>query len=77
NPFKSRTTFKYELVELSEVTFRFYDVNNKIIFEKNEGLKPKGIHTFTFLEENLKSGIYFCEMISGKWRSTKTMVKIE
>jgi hypothetical protein len=77
NPFKNSTTFKYELVESSEVTFRFYNANNKIIFEKNEGLKSKGIHTFNFQEENIKSGIYFCEIISGNRRSTKTMVKIE
>jgi hypothetical protein len=77
NPFKNSTIFKYELAESSEVTFNFYDINNKIIHEKNEGLKSKGIHTFSFFDENLKSGIYLCEMISGNRRRTKTMVKIE
>jgi len=77
NPFKNSTIFKYELAESSEVTFRFYDINNKIILERKEGLKPKGIHTFSFFDENLKSGIYLCEMISGNRRRTKTMVKIE
>jgi hypothetical protein len=77
NPFKNNTIFKYELAESSEITFRFYDINNKIIHEKNEGLKSKGIHTFSFFDENLKSGIYLCEMISGNRRSTITMVKIE
>ncbi len=77
NPFKNNTIFKYELAESSEVTFRFYDMNNKIILERKEGLKPKGIHTFNFFDENLKSGIYLCEMISGNRRRTKTMVKID
>ena len=77
NPFKNKTTFKYELDLAGEVNFRFYDINNKIIFEQNEGMRPKGIHTFNFFDENLKSGIYFCEMISGNRRCTKTFVKIE
>ena len=77
NPFKTNTTFNYELAESSVVTFRFYDMNNKIIFEKYEGLKSKGIHIFYFQEENIKCGIYFCEIISGNRRRTKTMVKIK
>jgi hypothetical protein len=77
NPFKNSTTFKYELDESSEVIFRFYDMNNKIILKKSEGLKSTGIHTFNFFDENLKSGIYFCEMISGNRRRTKTMIKID
>jgi hypothetical protein len=77
NPFSNKTTFKYELSEAGEVTFRFYDINNKIVYEKKELLKPKGSNTFSFYGQNLRSGIYFCEMISGNRRTTKTIVKIE
>jgi hypothetical protein len=77
NPFKNQTTIKYELKESSEVIFRFFDIYNKIIFDKHEGFKPKGIHAFTFYDEKLKSGTYFCEMISGNKRITKAIVKIE
>ncbi len=77
NPFRNNTTIKYELNSTGEVTFRFYDINNKLILEKNEGIKTKGINTLNFLSGNLKSGIYFYEMISEKQRSTKTMLKID
>ncbi len=76
NPFSKKTTFKYEMTEIGAVAFRIYDVNNKIIIEKNLGIKPKGIHTFDFTDVNLKNGIYFCEMISGNKREVITIVKV-
>jgi len=77
NPFKNSTTIKYELLSEGEVIFRFYDVNNKLIFEKNEGIKTSGINTFHLSDENLKSGIYFYELISDNQRNTKIMLKID
>jgi hypothetical protein len=77
NPFSKKTTFKYEMTEIGAVAFRIYDVNNKIIIEKNLGIKPKGIHTFDFTDVNLKNGIYFCEMISGNKREVITIVKVK
>lgn len=77
NPFKNSTTIKYELFSAGEVIFRFYDVNNKLILEKNEGIKTSGINTFHLSDENLKSGIYFYELISDNQRNTKIMLKID
>jgi Icc-related predicted phosphoesterase len=75
NPFKNTTTFKYEIEESSFVTFKFYDTSNKIIFEKNEGIKSKGTHLFHFHARNMKNGIYICEMISGSQRCVMTVIK--
>lgn len=77
NPFSKSTTIKYELLSEGEVIFRFYDVNNKLIFEKSEGIKNAGTNTLLLSDENLKSGIYFYEMITENQRKSKTMLKID
>lgn len=77
NPFKNSTTIKYELNSESIIIFRFYDLNNKLILEKNEGLKNKGVNNFIFSDVNLKNGIYFYEMISDNQSIIKTMLKID
>lgn len=77
NPFSKSTTIKYELLSEGEVIFRFYDVNNKLIFEKSEGIKTAGTNTLLLSDENLKSGIYFYEMITENQRKSKTMLKID
>ena len=77
NPFKNNTTIMYELLTAEKVIFRFYDVNNRLILEKNEGIKPAGSNTFLLSEKNLKSGMYIYEMITGSQSNTKTMLKID
>ena len=67
----------YELLTAEKVIFRFYDVNNRLILEKNEGIKPAGSNTFLLSEKNLKSGMYIYEMITGSQSNTKTMLKID
>ena len=77
NPFRNKTTFKYEIDELTTVIIRIYDMNNKIVLEENEGLKTKGIHSITYSGANLKSGTYISELITGNGKRTKTITKIE
>jgi hypothetical protein len=77
NPFSYSTTIKYKSDGLNKITFRFYDINYRLIFEQNEGLKPKGIYILNYSGEDLKNGIYFYEMISGSQTSVKSMIKIK
>lgn len=77
NPFKNTTTLKYEINNPGLTIIRIYDINQKIVFEKHEGLKPKGIHFFQFQGEMLKNGTYLCEMISGNEKRTITIIKTD
>lgn len=77
NPFSNYTTIKYYIESEDEITFRVYDINYKLILEKNEGLKTKGIYSLNFSVENLKCGLYFYEMISRNSSNIKSMIKIE
>lgn len=77
NPFNSSTTIKYKSDGFNKITFRFYDINYRLILEQNEGLKPKGIYMLNYSGENLKNGVYFYEMISGSHTSIKSMIKYQ
>jgi hypothetical protein len=77
NPFKNSTTIKYELLNAEKVIFRFYDINNRLILEKHEGIKPAGSNTLLLSDKNMKSGMYFYEMITESQSITKTMLKID
>lgn len=77
NPFRSNTTITYQLTEKSEVNFRIYDVNLRLVAEISEGIKTNGSHALNFKAEKLKSGVYFYEMIIRDLSVTKKMMIID
>ena len=77
NPFHSKTTIKYELVEKSEIHFRIYDVNFSLVAEIAEGVKPKGNHVIVLNAGHFKSGVYFYEMIAKDFSVMKKMIRID
>jgi len=77
NPFSNSTTIKYKSDGTNKITFRFYDINYRLILEKNEEMKPKGIYILNYLGEKLKNGVYFYEMISGNSTNVKSMIKVD
>ena len=77
NPFKSSTTIKYKSDGRNKITIRVFDINNRLIYEQNEGLKSEGIYKLNYGGEKLNNGIYFYELISGSQISIKSMIKVD
>lgn len=77
NPFSLQTTITYTIPEKSEVIFRIYDKNSRLMDEIDEGMKQKGSYRFSYQAENLSSGIYFYQLITSKSVTTRKMIKIE
>jgi hypothetical protein len=77
NPFRKNTMITYSIPEKSEVTIRIYDKSGRIVEEIREGVKPKGTYQIDFNPDNLSNDIYFYEMITNKFVSTRKMMKID
>lgn len=75
NPFKTNTTITYKIDKKSEVIFRIYDLDFKLIDQKCEGIKTSGIYSFTYFPANLASGLYFYQMITNQLCITGKMIK--
>ncbi len=78
NPFNPTTTIKYQLLEISFVTFKVYDVlGNEIATLVNEE-KPAGSYEIEFSAagggNELTSGIYFYRLQAGNFVETKKMI---
>lgn len=77
NPFQKQTTIEYRIAEITNVLFRIYDKNGRLIQEINEGTKPKGNYHLTYRSNMLNAGIYFYQMITNQSVETKKMTKME
>ena len=77
NPFNGETAFKFETAEMSEVIFSIYDILGRKVSEVDLGVLQPGIYTYNFKDEQLSSGIYFCQMEAGKYASVKKIVLLK
>jgi N-acetylneuraminic acid mutarotase len=74
NPFNPTTAIRYQIPELSFVTFKVYDVlGNEVVILVNEE-KPTGSYEVEFDATALSSGIYFYRLQAGDFIETKKMV---
>ena len=74
NPFNPATTIKYQIPELSFVTLKVYDIiGNKIATLVNEE-KSTGTYEVKFNLVGLPSGIYFYQLLAGKFIDAKKMI---
>jgi hypothetical protein len=77
NPFNPTTKIKYQIPELSFVTFKIYDVlGNEIVTLVNEE-KPAGTYEVEFDGTKLPSGIYFYRMQALNFVETKKMILLK
>lgn len=74
NPFNPTTTIKYVLEEQSNVKFIITNTLGEVVHEVINEVQDAGLHQYNFNAYNLSSGIYFYQLVAGKYRETKKMI---
>jgi hypothetical protein len=77
NPFNSTTTINYSICSTGFVTIKLYNVSGKEIATLLKGKKTPGNYTIGLNTNNLPSGIYYYQMLSGSFKDTKKLILIK
>jgi hypothetical protein len=77
NPFNPSTNISYHLSEAGNVTLKIYDILGNEITTIVNGYKSAGEHTVSFDASKLASGIYFYQLKSNGFVSTKKMMLLK
>jgi hypothetical protein len=65
NPFGSRTSIEYELLESSEVTLEIYDVRGRAVRTLVNAVRERGTYSVDFSAQGLPAGVYYCRLTVG------------
>ncbi|HUI28794.1 MAG TPA: T9SS type A sorting domain-containing protein [Candidatus Acidoferrales bacterium] len=76
NPFNPTTDISYQLMTVSHVTLKIYDVLGREIATLVDGEQQPGEHIVRFDGSNLSSGVYFYRMKAGDFVETKKLMLI-
>ncbi|MEI6123210.1 MAG: T9SS type A sorting domain-containing protein [Bacteroidota bacterium] len=72
NPVSSQSTVNYSLVRTSDVTITLYDATGKLVNVLFDGIQDAGNYSLPLLSRvNVKPGIYFVKMYTGKTQHTE------
>jgi uncharacterized protein (DUF362 family) len=74
NPFNPETTIEFHLPVDAEVTIRIYSISGQEIETLIDGRLHHGLHETRWVPSGVASGIYFCEMRAGGYRSWTKLV---
>ncbi|MFH0736711.1 MAG: T9SS type A sorting domain-containing protein [bacterium] len=77
NPFNPETVISYNLPERKVVSIKIYDVLGKEVSTLIDKEQSAGTHKINFNASKLTSGVYFYQIISGKYKETKKMILLE
>jgi len=74
NPFNPSTTISYSIPNDGLVTLKVYDIlGNEVATLMNE-LQTAGVKNITFDASELSSGVYYYQLVSGEFTSTKKLI---
>ena len=76
NPFNPTTTIQYSVKQDAFITIQIYDVNGHLMNKVFQGYQTAGHHEVEFQDQTLPSGVYFCELTSGDFKSVRSMLLI-
>ena len=78
NPFNPETTIRFGLPETVNVSLKIYNVLGEAVktLVSDEELRA-GYHQYSFDGSNISSGIYFYELVAGKYRTVKKMLLLK
>ncbi|MGA9291679.1 MAG: T9SS type A sorting domain-containing protein, partial [Ignavibacteriaceae bacterium] len=77
NPFNSRTTIRYDIPVDQFVTIKVYDITGselKTLINKNQ---KAGRYMVNFDGGSFASGIYFCRIITEKFKKVLKMILLK
>lgn len=77
NPFNPSTTIRYDLKTAGTVQIQIFDISGRLVNTLVEEYKTAGKHSVTFNAAGLSSGLYFMQMRTKGFTSTKGMVLLK
>jgi hypothetical protein len=77
NPFNPATKINYTIEKPGQVTLKVYDLLGRLVTTLVNEQQNSGLHTISFDGSNLTSGIYFYQINSGSFNSTKKMILVK
>lgn len=77
NPFNPSTIIGYQMPEDGRVLLKVYDILGREVAVLLDESKSKGYHEERFDASGLSTGIYFYQLISGNFQSTRKMVYLK
>ncbi|MCR4417826.1 MAG: T9SS type A sorting domain-containing protein [Ignavibacteria bacterium] len=77
NPFNSQTTIRFDLPEMQQVQLKIFNSIGEEIYSENLGVMDRGSYSFKFNANNFSSGVYFYQIVSNKFTSTRKMILIK
>ena len=77
NPFNPSTRIQYSVNSTQNVTLKVYDLLGREVATLVNEEKPAGEYEIEFNGQNLPSGIYFYQLIAGKFIQTRKMILVK
>jgi len=74
NPFNPSTTIAYSIAKDGLVTLKVYDVLGEEVVTLINELQSSGTRNITFDASELSSGVYYYQLVSGEFTSTKKLI---
>ncbi|MDZ7741533.1 MAG: T9SS type A sorting domain-containing protein [Bacteroidota bacterium] len=74
NPFNGSTSIKVKLLKSSNLTMEVCNMAGQLVKQLDLDTVSKGLHEVTLNADDLKAGIYFYTLDTGKDRITKKMI---
>src|SRR5690606_6751479 len=77
NPFRTETTFTFELPTRSEARLVVYDITARTLSTLIDGSLPPGVHRYTWHAAGVPAGVYYYRLEAGDYVATKSMLLIK
>ena len=77
NPFNPVTSFEYTLEKDGMVQVAIYDINGRMVSELVNGYQSAGSYPVVWDAQELSSGVYMVNMISGDYSTIQTVMLIK
>lgn len=77
NPFRLLTAIRFSVPRRSHVSLKLYDVTGREVRIILDGDVEAGQHVVNLNAMGLASGVYFCQMVSGRFAESKKMLLLE
>jgi len=74
NPFNPSTTISFSIPKDGLVTLKVYDILGKEVVTVINELQTAGTKNITFDASELSSGVYYYQLVSGEFTSTKKLI---